>query len=247
MHGTCSPAVDVTGRQATCRKTSCLCDPNTPDGPADALSTGFDLYISTDGHWRFYMEGGQTGPDDPANPPIAAVNPFSVTAACIPWSALGVASPPQVVRVDDAFVSRDEGQAGQLQQISPSLSTLPSTGQVCVLSSAMDDYAHGSAKVSTGELEVYAKDWLWPSGAHGSEFLWSSATCFGQLTYEDLPPGSLLPSNAFCGLSQFGEMAAPDSVAGVSGSAVIATHATATARCFPMLSPAMTRDGGTPS
>jgi hypothetical protein len=254
QQGCCDPITQIP-------KTHCACDPNTPDDPADALSTGFDLYIDKSGRWQLYTEGGQTGPSDDPGPnppncsddagsplphcsdwsaPTIAIDPFSVTAACIPWSALGVSQPPDLVRVDNSLAFSDDANPTLVEPILPTVEAIPAmSGTTCVLAAASDDYAHGGAELTASDLTVHANDWLWPQPPpqppinHGAEFLWASAICSIPGTFADFPAGSALPSNAFCGLSRLGEMTAHDSSISAAGPVVSAVHATVTARCFP--------------
>jgi hypothetical protein len=182
-----------------------VCDP-TASGVlpvADAeLATGFVLYVNSSGRWELYTEG----------------HPFSVTVACIQWNALGLQAAPEIVSVEAAATY---ATSGDTTSTTPAAS--PTQG-ACVLSSATDAYDNkaGAQLTSTG-LAVHGNGYNW---------LWSSATCFGEVPFADFPANTALPANAFCGLSQLGDMSQTDSSVSAAGPTVTAVHASGTARCF---------------
>jgi hypothetical protein len=196
MHGYCTPPIVPPGT---------ICDPIASAAlpVADAqLATGFDLYVNAAGHWELFAEG----------------HPFSVTAVCVPWTALGLQTAPEIVRVDAAAIPTTSGGG------TPTMPVPSATHGTCVLSSATDAYDNnaGAQLTSTG-LSVHGS---------GTDSLWSSATCFGEVPFVDFPAASALPANAFCGLSRLGDMSQIDSSVSAGGPTMAVVHGTGTARCF---------------
>jgi hypothetical protein len=218
----------------------------TTDGGCTDLSceTRTALFVSG-GEWYLLAEGA----------------PFSVAVACAPWSAFGLSGPPAISRVDEevngcvpsscppattgcemdgcggiidcggcATPSSDSANEGGV--VWRDTESLPGAS-ACVLSSLGGDLAGGSTEI-TGDGGLYAVS---PPGS-GSQTVQVSATCFGGLSFVDVPlggsdaGGSTALPGGLCGLSAIGGMTSTTSSVDVSGAMGSAQDARATARCL---------------